>query len=191
MKLGRLLARAAIGGLFVGHGTQKWFGWFDGPGLDGAAGMMDSLGMKPGRANAHAASAAETVGGAAIVLGAFTPAAAAALIATMITAIRTVHLPKGPWAQNGGYEYNVVLIAGLLLLVDGGPGDLSVDNALGLEDTGAGWALAALAAGAAGSTLAMAAGKKFGEREAAAAASEPLTVAEPDTSEQPPSTGAL
>ncbi len=191
MKFGRLLARVAIGGLFVGHGTQKWFGWFDGPGLDGAAGMMDSLGMKPGRANAHAASAAETVGGAAIVLGAFTPAAAAALIATMITAIRTVHLPKGPWAQNGGYEYNVVLIAGLLLLVDGGPGDLSVDNALGLEDTGAGWALAALAAGAAGSTLAMAAGKKFGEREAAAAASEPLTVAEPETSEQPPSTGAL
>jgi putative oxidoreductase len=169
MKFGRLLARAAIGGLFVGHGTQKWFGWFDGPGLDGTSGMMDSLGMKPGRANAHAASAAETVGGAAIVLGAFTPAAAAALIATMITAIRTVHLPKGPWAQEGGYEYNVVLIASLLLLVDGGPGDLSVDSALGLEDTGAGWALAALAAGAAGSTLAMAAGKRFAEREAAAA----------------------
>jgi putative oxidoreductase len=191
MKFGRLLARVAIGGLFVGHGTQKWLGWFDGPGLDGAAGMMDSLGMKPGRANAHAASAAETVGGAAIVLGAFTPAAAAALIATMITAIRTVHLPKGPWAQEGGYEYNLVLIASLLLLVDGGPGDLSVDSALGLEDTGAGWALAALAAGAAGSTLAIAAGKKFGEREAAAAASEPVTVAEPESAEQPPSTGAL
>jgi putative oxidoreductase len=191
MKFGRLLARAAIGGLFIGHGTQKWFGWFDGPGLDGAAGMMDSLGMKPGRANAHAASAAETVGGAAVVLGAFTPAAAAALIATMITAIRTVHLPKGVWAQGGGYEYNVVLIASLLLLVDGGPGDLSVDSALGLEDTGAGWALAALAAGAAGSTLAMLAGKKYGEREAAAAAEAPLTVPEPESTEPPPSTGAL
>jgi putative oxidoreductase len=196
MKFGRLLARAAIGGLFVGHGTQKWFGWFDGPGLDGTAGMMDSLGMKPGRANAHAASAAETVGGAAIVLGAFTPAAAAALIATMITAIRTVHLPKGPWAQEGGYEYNVVLIASLLLLVDGGPGDLSVDNALGLEDTGAGWALAALAAGAAGSTLAMAAGKRFAEREAVltpetTTPSSPPPDTDPDATEQPPSTGAL
>lgn len=191
MKFGRLLARVAIGGLFVGHGTQKWFGWFDGPGIDGTAGMMDSLGMKPGRANAHAASAAETLGGLGIALGAFTPAAAAALIATMVTAIRTVHLPKGPWVTDGGYEYNVVLIAALVLLVDGGPGDLSVDAVLGREDTGAGWALAALAAGVAGSTLAIAAGKKFGEREAAAAASEPVIVADSETPEQPPSTGAL
>jgi putative oxidoreductase len=191
MKVGRLLARVAIGGLFAGHGVQKWFGWFDGPGIDGTAGMMDSLGMKPGRANAHAAAAAETLGGVGIALGAFTPVAATALIATMITAIRTVHLPKGPWAQEGGYEYNVVLIASVLLLVDGGPGDLSVDSALGIEDTGAGWALAALAAGAAGSTLAMIAGKKYGEREAAAAAEAPLTVPEPESTEQPPSTGAL
>jgi putative oxidoreductase len=167
MKLGRLLARLAIGGLFVGHGTQKWFGWFEGPGIDGTSQMMDSLGMKPGRAHAHAASAAETLGGVGIILGAFTPAAAAALIATMITAIRTVHLPKGPWAAEGGYEYNLTLIAALLLLVEGGPGDLSVDAALGIDDTGPRWALAALAAGAAGSTLAMAAGKKFGEGEAA------------------------
>ena len=191
MKFGRLLARVAIGGLFVGHGTQKWFGWFDGPGIEGTTGMMDSLGMKPGGANAHAAAAAETVGGAAIVLGAFTPAAATALIATMFTAIRTVHLPKGPWAQEGGYEYNVVLIAALVLLVDGGPGTLSVDAALGREETGAGWALGALAAGAAGSALAMAAGKKFAEREAAAATPEPVGVTDAEMTEQPPSTGAL
>ena len=190
MKFGRLLARAAIGGFFIGHGTQKWLGWFDGPGLDGTTEMMDSLGMKPARANAHAASAAETLGGLGIVLGAFTPAAATALIATMVTAIRTVHLPKGPWAQEGGYEYNVVLIAALVLLVDGGPGPLSVDAALGREETGSGWALGALAAGAAGSALAMAAGQKLAERESAAATPEPV-VAEPETTEQPPSTGAL
>src|SRR3954465_10316868 len=28
MDIGRLTARAVIGGLFVGHGTQKLFGWF-------------------------------------------------------------------------------------------------------------------------------------------------------------------
>lgn len=197
MKFGRLLARLAIGGLFAGHGAQKWFGWFDGPGLDGTAGMMDSLGMKPGRANAQAAAAAETLGGVGIALGALTPAAATALIATMITAIRTVHLPKGPWVTDGGYEYNVVLIASVLLLVDGGPGDLSVDKALGIEDTGAGWALAALAAGAAGSTLAMLAAKKYAERETVltpetTTPSTPAPDTEPDTTtEQPPSTGAL
>ncbi len=122
MKLGRLLARIVIGGLFVGHGTQKWFGWFGGPGLDGAAGMMDSLDMKPGRRNAIAASASETIGGALLLAGAATPVAATSLIATMITAIRTVHFKNGPWSTDGGYEYNLVLIAALLVLVDGGPG---------------------------------------------------------------------
>jgi putative oxidoreductase len=159
MKIGRLIARAVIGGLFVGHGTQKWFGWFDGPGLDGAAGMMDSLGLKPGRRNAVAASASETVGGALLVAGALTPVAATTLIATMITAIRTVHLKNGPWASNGGYEYNLVLIAALLALVDGGPGGLSLDRRLGIDNTGAVWALAALAAGAVGSTLVIEAGR--------------------------------
>ena len=162
MKLGRLIARVVIGGLFVGHGTQKWFGWFGGPGLDGTSGMMESLGMRPGRQNAIAASAAETIGGAMIVAGAFTPAAATTLIATMITAIRTVHLKNGLWASKGGYEFNLALIAGLLALVDGGPGTPSVDATLGIGETGPGWTLATLAAAAAGSTLAIAAGRRQG-----------------------------
>jgi putative oxidoreductase len=166
MKLGRLIARVLIGGLFVGHGTQKWFGWFGGPGLEKTSQTMEALEMRPGRANAHAAAASETLGGAALALGAFTPAAAAALIGTMITAIRTVHLQKGFWAANGGYEFNLTLIAGLLAIVDGGPGSLSFDGALGLDDTGPGWAIAALAAGAAGSTLAMIAGARAGGTEA-------------------------
>jgi len=159
MKLGRLIARIVIGGLFVGHGTQKWFGWFGGPGLDRTSETMDSLGMRPGRRNAIAASASETIGGAMIVAGAFTPAAATTLIATMITAIRTVHLKNGLWASKGGYEFNLALIAGLLALVDGGPGAPSVDALLGTGETGPGWVLATLAAGAAGSTLAIAAGR--------------------------------
>lgn len=52
-----------------------------------------------------------------------------------------------------GYEYNLVLIAALAGLVDGGPGDLSVDRALGIHDTGPAWALAALGLGAAASAL--------------------------------------
>jgi putative oxidoreductase len=160
MKHGRLIARVVIGGLFVGHGTQKWFGWFGGPGLDGASTMMDSLGMRPGRRNAIAASASETIGGAMLLAGAFTPVAATSLIATMITAIRTVHFKNGVWSSNGGYEYNLVLIAGLLAILDGGPGTPSIDSLFGAEETGPGLALAALAFGAAGSTLAIAAGRR-------------------------------
>jgi putative oxidoreductase len=159
VKLGRLLARLVVGGLFIGHGTQKWFGWFGGPGLEQTSQTMEALQMRPGRRNAHAAAASEALGGVGIVLGAFTPAAAAALLGTMIVAIRTVHLEKGFWSANGGYEFNLTLIAALLAIVDGGPGALSFDGALGLDDTGAGWALAALAAGVAGASAASAAGR--------------------------------
>ncbi len=169
MRLGRLIARLVIGGLFFGHGSQKWFGWFGGPGLDRASEMMDSLGMRPGRRNAIAASASETIGGAMIVAGAFTPAAATSLIATMITAIHTVHFKNGLWSSNGGYEFNLALIAGLLALVDGGPGSPSVDSLLGTGESGPGWALASLAVAAAGSTLAIAAGRRHQDPAGSAA----------------------
>jgi putative oxidoreductase len=155
MRLGRFIARLIIGGLFVGHGTQKLFGWFGGPGLEGTEKMMDNLDMKPPKQQALAASWAETAGGALIVLGAATPLAAALLIGTMITAIRKVHLPNGLWASNQGYEYNLVLIAALAALIDAGPGKPSVDAARGIEASGPAWMLATLAAGAAGSTLAI------------------------------------
>jgi putative oxidoreductase len=179
MKLGRLIARAVVGGLFIGHGTQKWFGWFNGPGIDGASKMMGSLGLRPGRRNALAASATETVGGAMIVAGALTPLAAASLIATMITAIRTVHLKNGLWSQNRGYEFNLLFIAALLAIVDGGPGAASVDGALGLEDTGSGWALAALAAGAVGSTVAIEVGRRVAP-EPSEGPTQPTAVADPE-----------
>ena len=147
MKFGRLLARLFIGGMFIGHGTQKLVRLVRRPGDRGD--HRDDGVARPGarpRTNAYAASLSETLGGVAIALGAFTPAAAASLIGTMITAIRTVHLKNGFWSTGGGYEYNLTIIAALLLIVDGGPGSLSVDGAFGIEETGAGVALAALAA---------------------------------------------
>src|SRR5204862_7319640 len=49
MDLGRLLLRGVVGPLFVGHGTQKLFGWFGGHGLDGTAGFFENLGLRPGQ----------------------------------------------------------------------------------------------------------------------------------------------
>jgi putative oxidoreductase len=168
MSMGKLAARVLIGGLFVGHGTQKLKGWFGGPGLQGTDGMMHALGMHPPRRNALAAGLSETAGGALLVAGLATPLASASLIGTMITAIRKVHLPNGPWAANGGYEYNLVLIAALLALAEEGPGDISLDAALGRERTGPGWGLAALALGAVASTAAV----ELGRRAAPAAATD-------------------
>ena len=168
MNLGRLIARVTIGGLFVGHGTQKLFGWFEGPGIEGASQMMDKLELHPPRRNALAASVAETAGGALLALGALTPAAGALITSTMTTAIRKVHGPKGPWNTQGGYEYNLVLIAAAAALVEAGPGSPSVDRALGIEAKGTRWALAALATGVAGSTLAIEAARRLRDEQQAA-----------------------
>jgi len=163
MNAGRLIARVAIGGLFVGHGTQKLFGWFGGPGLGGTDAMMENLELRPGRRNAVTASLAETIGGALLAIGALTPVAGSLITGTMFTAIRKVHFQRGIWNTGGGYEFNLALIAAVTALVETGPGAPSVDRALGIERKGSGWALAALAAGAAGSTLAIEAGKRFEE----------------------------
>jgi putative oxidoreductase len=151
MGVGRLILRGAIGTFFFGHGTQKLFGWFGGSGPEGTSQFFESIGIRPGKRNAIAAGASEAGGGLLLALGLATPAAAAALTGVMMTAIRQVHLKNGPWSSNGGYEYNAVLIAAIFDIVDNGPGRLSLDAARGRERYGLGWALTALALGAAGS----------------------------------------
>ena len=137
MKLLRLTLRVLIGGLFIGHGTQKLFGWFGGHGPEGTGGFFESLGLKPGKRNAIAAGAAEAGGGALLASGVALPLAGAALTGTMTTAIRHVHGSKGPWSSDGGWEYNAVLIAATLAVIE--------------EERGLGWALTAGIAGVAGS----------------------------------------
>jgi len=137
MKAFHLALRLLIGGLFIGHGTQKLFGWFGGHGLDGTGGFFESLGLKPGKRNAIAAGVSEAGGGALLASGLALPVAGAALTGTMTTAIRHVHAEKGPWTTDGGWEYNAVLIGATLAVVE--------------DKCGLGWALAAGVAGAAGS----------------------------------------
>jgi putative oxidoreductase len=153
MKLGAPLLRAVVGPLFVGHGTQKLFGWFGGPGIEGISGMMEGMELRPGRRHALAAATAETVGGALLTLGALTPVATTMLTGVMATAIRKVHAPKGVWNTEGGYEYNAVLLAALAAIVSSGPGKPSVDASLLPRMHGPAWAIASLAAGVAGSYL--------------------------------------
>jgi putative oxidoreductase len=168
MNIGRVMARVTIGGLFVGHGTQKLFGWFGGPGVEGTTGIMDKLEMHPPRRSALAVGLAETAGGALLAAGALMPLAAATLTGVMTTAIRKVHLDKGLWNTAGGYEFNLTLIAAAIALVDSGPGEPSMDDALGLELNGNVWALAALAAGVAGSAAAIEIGQRMSSAEPAA-----------------------
>ncbi|HLJ02523.1 MAG TPA: DoxX family protein [Solirubrobacteraceae bacterium] len=181
MKLGLTLLRTVIGALFVGHGTQKLFGWFGGHGPEATGRFFESLGMKPGRRHAIAAGAAEAGGGALITLGLFTPAAAAAIIGTMATAIRTVHIKNGPWATNGGYEYNAALIAIMIALADLGPGEFSLDHALGIEVKGPLVALTAAAGGVAAATYMTTRSTESEPSGAGNVAGDPATAQEPVT----------
>lgn len=186
MSVGRLGARILIGGLFIGHGTQKLFGWFGGPGRAGTEGMMESLQMRPAKVHALAAGVTETVGGTLLAAGLATPLASAALTGVMTTAIAKVHAANGPWAANGGWEYNAALIGSLTALAETGPGDLSLDHALGTERSGATWALASLAAGVGSAFLTMAAGRRGRPTAAgggpAAAAAQGEIAGDPTTS---------
>jgi putative oxidoreductase len=159
MALGLLVLRVVVGLFFIGHGSQKLFGAFGGHGIEGTGGFFEQLGLKPGRLHALGAGLAEFLGGLLLALGLLAPIAAAMLIGTMTVAIATVHLSKGPWASEGGYEYNLVLIAVAFAVASIGPGRWSVDHAAGIHMSGPGWALAALGAGVLGGLATMAFGR--------------------------------
>jgi putative oxidoreductase len=184
MDVGKLTARVLIGGLFFGHGMQKWTGWFGGPGLEGSDAMMASLDMHPPRRNSLAASAVESIGGPMLAAGLGTPLACAALIGNMVVAIRKVHLANGVWNANGGWEFNAVLIAALTLLAEQGAGPISLDRRLGLERTGAAWGLGALALGTAAAFGAIEAGRRATPAVSPPTQSSPF----PDTAGDPVTT---
>jgi putative oxidoreductase len=161
MRLGSLGLRVVVGAFFTGHGTQKLFGWFGGHGLEATAQAFEQLGLRPGRPNAIAAGVAEAGGGALLASGLANPLAASVLTATMLTAIRRVHAKNGPWATNGGYEYNVVLIAAALALASPRAGRLPASE----QRSDLAWTLAALLAGLAG-----AAGAEIATKQSAPAA---------------------
>lgn len=147
MEFGLLLLRVVVGALFVGHGTQKLFGWFGGGGIEATAGMFSSLGYADPREKAWLAGVAEAGAGALLVLGWMTPLAAAAVIGVMVNAAVAAHRPNGPWASAGGYEYNLVLATVATTLAFAGPGMLAMDSALGWGLAGPLWGIGALLVG--------------------------------------------
>src|SRR5262245_36913407 len=127
-----LLLRSAVGLLFIGHGGQKLFGWFGGPGIDGFASSLARMGLEPPLFWAYFAASAEMLGGLLLLLGLLTPLAAAAIAGDMLVASLKVHLARGFWNQDGGIEYPLVLIVLLIGIGLMGPGRYSLDRALGV-----------------------------------------------------------
>lgn len=127
---GITLLRIVVGLIFAAHGSQKLFGWFDGPGLEGIAQWLESLGMTPGYLFALLSGSAEFFAGLALVLGLLVRPAAVVLAFTMLVAIFSVHIGNGLFMSNNGYEYALTLLVVSLAILLEGAGKLSIDEHL-------------------------------------------------------------
>ncbi len=128
--LAPLALRLPVGIIFIAHGAQKLFGWFGGYGLEGTGQWLGSIGLAPGYLMALLAGSAEFFGGLALVLGLLVRPAAAALAFAMLVAIFSVHIDKGLFMANNGYEFALVMFAASLSLLFSGAGRASADSAL-------------------------------------------------------------
>jgi putative oxidoreductase len=148
-----LVFRVALGAVFLAHGYNHVFG---GGKIDGTGRWFESLGMRPGRLHAWAASLTELGAGVLLVLGLATPVACAGVIGTMTVAWIINHLRNGffIFRPGEGYEYVMTLIAAAVGLAGAGSGTWSLDGVLGWF-TPPGWIgfVVALAAGFGGAAI--------------------------------------
>jgi putative oxidoreductase len=151
MDLGLCVLRLVFGLLMAAHGSQKLFGWFRGYGLAGTGAFMESLDFHPGRVFATVAGVSEIGGGLLLAIGLAVPAAAATIVAVMITAIGSVHLGNGLLATSNGVELPLLYATVAAVITWVGPGAYSADSLLGLANM---WSptikLVAIAMGVAG-----------------------------------------
>jgi putative oxidoreductase len=127
------IVRLAQGSLMAGHGAQKLFGSFGGPGLEGTSGFMEMLGMRPGRPWAYLAGLSEFGGGVLTALGLLNPLGPLAVIGAMSMATRRAHWGKPIWVTEGGAELPVFNIAVSTALMIREPDRYSLDRVLGIR----------------------------------------------------------
>jgi putative oxidoreductase len=158
MSYGILLLRLVVGLAFVGHGTQKLFGWFGGYGPKGTGGFFASQGYRVPVLMAVAAGMFEAGGGTLLALGLATPLAGAMLATVMINAIASVTFKK---AFMFGSELEIAYLTVAVSLAATGPGRFSIDRAIGWDDniSGVWWGVAALGAAVLASVLTLTLGR--------------------------------
>src|SRR5215216_2628314 len=147
MAYGLLLLRVFVGVAFVGHGTQKLFGWWGGYGPQGTGGFFATQGYRWGVQMAVLAGIAEAGGGILLALGLLTPLACAAIAIVMLNAIFAVTLKR---AFMLGSELELMYLVTVIALAAIGPGRFSLDRAIGWDDniSGVWWGVLAVAAAA-------------------------------------------
>lgn len=129
--LGMLVLRLVFGLFLAYHGYNKFFG----PGgLTGTAKWFGSIGMRWPHWQARLAATTEVGAGVLLAAGLLTPFAAAGVIGVMVVAIVVAHWKVGffIFKPNQGWEYCASIAAAAWAIGTIGPGEISVDEALGL-----------------------------------------------------------
>lgn len=131
--LALLVLRLTLGSLLAGHGAQKLFGSFGGPGMEGVKGMMKSMKLEPPEVWANMAGWSEFGGGVLTALGFLNPFGPMGILGSMGMATTTAHAGKPIWVTAGGAELPVTNMAIVTALMLAGPGKYSLDEALGIR----------------------------------------------------------
>ena len=131
--LALLLIRLTLGLFMTGHGAQKLFGSFGGPGIEGTTGFMEALGLRPAKQWAILGGASEFGGGILTVLGLLNPLGLLGVVGSMSIATTKVHWNAPIWVTEGGAEFPVTNTAVATALMMTGPGKFSLDKALGIR----------------------------------------------------------
>lgn len=133
--LGLLVLRVALGVVFIAHGLQKAFGWWGGPGLEGFRETLTEAGYQNANLLTYVAAGAQIASGVLLVLGLFTPIAAAVALAFMVNSVLATFTAQradgGLFVFGSAAEYLLVLTAVAAAIVLAGPGRYGFDGSRG------------------------------------------------------------
>ncbi len=133
--LGLLILRVGLGVILGAHALQKLFGWWDGQGLSGFKNSLSDIGYQHADILAYVSAGGELTAGVLLVLGLFTPIAAAGALAFLINgllaSVSGQHSHTFPFFLPDGHEFQISLIVMAVAVILAGPGRYGLDAARG------------------------------------------------------------
>jgi putative oxidoreductase len=136
--LGLLVLRVGLGVVLGAHALQKLFGWWGGAGLGGLKNALSDVGYHHADVLAYVSAGGELAAAVLLVLGLFTPVAAAGALAFLINGLLAAvsvkpHQHNFAYFLPDGHEYQISLIVMAVAVILAGPGRYGLD-------AGRGWA---------------------------------------------------